>query len=352
MKVSNVNFMWGRVSSPFFIIKTYIFIFLFLIPSPGITQQWNEIWSDEFNNTSFDFNKWTHEIGTGNNGWGNNELQYYTNNLDNIFLDSGYLHIVARNQQISNSNYTSARIKTQGKFDFQYGKIEARIKVPTGQGLWPAFWMLGSNIVTESWPQCGEIDVMEHINHELKIHGTIHYDMWGHTYDGFYAFTDASLFHIYSIEWDQNKIVWFLDGVEYFSTDIGIGSVSREEFHNPFFILLNLAVGGNWPGAPDNSTTFPATMMIDYVRVYQKNSNIHNNNIESLINVFPNPASELLFVDLNSQLTKYYILNSQGVLLLEGSESEIDISKLNQGIYYIDISTDQNQSFKTTFIKN
>lgn len=247
----------------------HLLVFSLSLLSFTLAAQYQLIWSDEFNASSLDLNKWTPEIGQGNWGWGNNELQYYTATANNIVLDTGYLHIIALQQQIGTANYSSARIKTEGKFDFQYGKVEARIKVPMGQGLWPAFWMLGSNISTVSWPLCGEIDVMEHINNEMLIHGTHHYDNNGHVYQGDTIGTNPADFHIYSIEWTSDSIQWFLDGQLYFQTNIGAGSVSKTEFHAPFFLLLNMAVGGNWPGSPNTATAFPATMMIDYVRVYQ-----------------------------------------------------------------------------------
>ena len=227
------------------------------------------IWSDEFGGSALNLNQWTYDIGQGDWGWGNNELQYYTNSSSNVSVDNGYLNITALNEQFGSANYTSARIKSKGLFDFTYGKVEARIKVPVGQGLWPAFWMLGANIDNVSWPQCGEIDVMEHINNETIIHGTHHYNNNGHQYSGGSVSCVASEFQVYGIEWSPSSIQWFLNGVMFHETNIGDGSVSKEEFHEPFFFLINLAVGGNWPGPPNGLTQFPAVMQVDYVRVYQ-----------------------------------------------------------------------------------
>jgi beta-glucanase (GH16 family) len=227
------------------------------------------IWSDEFGGSELNLNQWTYDIGQGDWGWGNNEQQYYTNSSSNVSVENGYLNITAINEQFGAASYTSARIKSKGLFDFTYGRVEARIKVPVGQGLWPAFWMLGANIDNVSWPQCGEIDVMEHINNETIIHGTHHYNNNGHQYSGGSISCDANEFQVYSIEWSPSSIQWFLNGIMYYETDISSSSISKEEFHEPFFFLINLAVGGNWPGPPNGATQFPAVMQVDYVRVYQ-----------------------------------------------------------------------------------
>jgi beta-glucanase (GH16 family) len=187
-------------------------------------------------------------------------------------LDNGYLRITAKNEQFGSANYTSARIKSKGLFEFMYGRVDARIQVPIGQGLWPAFWMLGANIDDVSWPQCGEIDIMEHINTEALIHGTHHYNNNGHQYSGGSAVCNAGEFNVYSIEWSPLSIKWFLNDSMFYEADISSNSVSKEEFHEPFFFLINLAVGGNWPGSPNASTQFPSVMLVDYVRVYQENA--------------------------------------------------------------------------------
>ena len=324
-------------ASPFLChMKTLIFLFTFL-PLLGLSQ-YNLVWSDEFEGNTLNSNNWVHEIGNGNWGWGNNELQYYTDAQSNIFVDTGYLHIVAREESISGYNYTSARIKTQTLQNFTYGKIETRLKVPVDQGLWPAFWMLGENITSVGWPKCGEIDIMEHVNNELQIHGTIHFDMWGHTYKGDKEFTDASQFHVYAIEWDENNIKWFLDGVQFHSEYIGETSVSREEFHTPFFLLLNLAIGGNWPGSPDATTSFPATMMVDYVRVYQKTNEVIEIPKPSFT-IYPNPVKSALAVDTKNNFAEYQILSLNGRLLQEGTyHASIDVSELAVGAYLLQLT--------------
>ncbi|ADO56477.1 beta-glucanase [Paenibacillus polymyxa M1] len=230
----------------------------------------NLVWSDEFNGTSLNRSNWTPEIGTGSGGWGNNELQYYTNRAQNLQVTGGNLVITAQKEAYGGMNYTSARIKTQDLKKFTYGKVEARIKLPSGQGIWPAFWMLGSNISSVGWPKCGEIDIMERVNNNPSVNGTVHWDAGGHADFGRVSGNlDFSQYHVYSIEWDSKYIRWFVDGQQFNEFYIENGTGNTEEFQQPFFILLNLAVGGNWPGAPNNSTQFPSQMLVDYVRVYQ-----------------------------------------------------------------------------------
>lgn len=254
----------------------YLFLLFTLLISfvpTGTTSaapNWNLVWSDEFDGNSLNSANWTAEIGTGSGGWGNNELQYYTNRPQNLQVTGGNLVITAQRESYGGMNYTSARIKTQGLKNFTYGKVEARIKLPSGQGLWPAFWMLGSNITTVGWPKSGEIDIMERVNNNSFVNGTVHWDANGHAeYGRTSGNLDFSQFHTYSIEWDPNYIRWFVDGVQFNEFYIANGTGNTEEFQKPFFILLNMAVGGNWPGSPNASTPFPAQMLVDYVRVYQ-----------------------------------------------------------------------------------
>jgi beta-glucanase (GH16 family) len=242
---------------------------------PARAQNYQLVWSDEFDGTTIDNTKWTFETGAG--GWGNNEWEYYTNRTANAYVDSGRLVIKAIKESYAGSNYTSARMKTQGKISWKYGKIEARIKLPYGQGLWPAFWMLGDNISTVSWPKCGEIDIMEMIGStgagDRTTYGTAHWDNNGsHASYGLSKALASGRFaddyHIFSITWTSQKITWYLDNVQYCVIDITPTALAAA-FQKNQFILLNLAVGGNWPGYPDGTTVFPQTMMVDYVRVYQ-----------------------------------------------------------------------------------
>jgi beta-glucanase (GH16 family) len=215
------------------------------------------------------------------NGWGNNELEYYTNRTQNAHLQGGNLVITALAENFTGSDgvtrdYTSARLKTQGKFSQTYGRFEARIKIPYGQGLWPAFWMLGSNIDQIGWPNCGEIDIMENIGKEpAVVHGTIH----GPGYSGAQGIGSpyslpsgrfADDFHVYAVEWETNAIRFYVDGNLYATrTPAELPAKAQWVYNTPFFLLLNVAVGGGWPGNPDGTTVFPQTMTVDYVRVYE-----------------------------------------------------------------------------------
>ncbi|MDS0524344.1 RICIN domain-containing protein [Clostridium sp. SHJSY1] len=233
---------------------------------------WNLVWQDEFNQPLSSSN-WSYEIGNGSDGWGNKEQQYYTNRPQNIQVANGNLEITALKENYNGMNYTSARIKSQDLKSFTYGKVEARMKLPSGQGIWPAFWMLGQNMNSVGWPKCGEIDIMERVNNNPYVNGTVHWDANGHAdYGKTSGNLDFSQFHTYSIEWNKQYIRWFVDGVKYNEFYIENNTGNTEEFQKPFFLLFNLAVGGNWPGNPDSTTPFPAKMLVDYVRVYSAGS--------------------------------------------------------------------------------
>ncbi|MEZ4921272.1 MAG: family 16 glycosylhydrolase [Saprospiraceae bacterium] len=239
---------------------------------PGMTL----VWQDEFDQGALNGANWTHEIGTGQGGWGNNELQYYR--PENTYFDSDFLIIEAREENVGGSNYTSSRMVTKDKFEFQYGRVDIRAALPQGQGLWPALWMLGANIDDLGWPACGEIDIMEMIGSQPgRTHGTVHYgnDVGSHQYmggskalSGNAIFADE--FHVFSIIWEENRIEWLLDGVTFYVVDPSdIVAGQNWPFNEPFFFIFNVAVGGNWPGSPDGSTQFPQRMIVDYVRVFQ-----------------------------------------------------------------------------------
>ncbi len=244
---------------------------------------WKLVWSDEFNGTDGsapDSSKWGYDLGGW--GWGNNELETYTSRTQNSQQSGGNLVITAVNETFTGTdgiarNYTSARLLTKGKFTQQYGRIEARIKIPFGQGIWPAFWMLGSNIDTTPWPNCGEIDIMENIGKEpTTVHGTIH----GPGYSGAngiggpYSLSQGKFaddFHVYAVEWEPTAIRFYVDENLYKTiTPSDIPQGTTWAYDHPFFIILNVAVGGGWPGNPDGTTTFPQKMLVDYVRVYSK----------------------------------------------------------------------------------
>lgn len=229
------------------------------------------VWSDEFNGSSIDTSKWGYEIGTGSWGWGNNEQQYYTNRGENAYVSGGSLHIRAKRESYGGMNYTSARLNTKGKFSFTYGYVEARLALPSSQGIWPAFWMLGANIDEVEWPKCGEIDIMEAINAENKTYGTCHWDNNGHVeYGKSTSNFDITQYHTYGMQWDNQYIKMFVDGNKIYEIYIGNNSGGTDEFHRPFYLLLNVAVGGQWPGYSINDSAFPQEMKVDYVRVYQE----------------------------------------------------------------------------------
>ena len=249
-----------------------------LHPSPAAAQpapepSWVLDWSDEFDGATLDARIWVAEVG--GHGFGNNELQYYTARPENVRVSDGFLIIEARKEKYENRGYTSARIKTAGLKERTYGRYEARIKVPKGQGIWPAFWMLGSDIGTTGWPRSGEIDIMENIGKEPSIvHGTLH----GPGYSGEHAFGKPSVlagakyaddFHVFAVEWEPREIRWYRDGQLYHTARPEVVK-GDWVFEHPFFVLLNLAVGGYWPGYPDTTTVFPQRMVVDYVRVYKR----------------------------------------------------------------------------------
>jgi beta-glucanase (GH16 family) len=227
------------------------------------------VWSDEFNIAGApDGNKWGYDIGTGSNGWGNAESQYYTNRSQNVIIEGGILKIKALKENFSGSSYTSARLLTKDKFDFKYGRVEIKAKVPSGVGSWPAIWMLGGNINTVSWPACGEIDIMEHLGRDLnKIYATLHYPgrSGGNANGGTKTISNATTqFHIYGLEWSASSIKMTVDG----ETVHIVANSSAIPFNQNFFFIMNVAMGGNFAGAIDPAVT-GATMEVDYIRVYQ-----------------------------------------------------------------------------------
>lgn len=242
------------------------------------------VWSDEFDGAQLDPELWFFESGDGSQyglaGWGNNELQWYL--PDSAELNGGLLVITARNEVSNGRNYTSARINTRDRFAFRYGRIEARIRLPGGQGLWPAFWLMPQDDAYGSWAASGEVDIMEAVNlgvdNNNDVHGTIHYGgEWpnntftGNQYTVGSSATDE--FHVYAVEWDVDEIRWYVDDVMYAMQNMwsSTGGPFPAPFDQQFYILLNVAVGGNFPGSPDASTVFPVAMEVDYVRVYSGN---------------------------------------------------------------------------------
>ncbi len=259
----------------------------FAIPTTGYSTPtsyvgMDAVWADEFDGTSLDPSNWTPEIGRGSNGWGNNELQYYRK--ENTEVTDGYLVITAKKESFMGADYTSSRLITKDNQSFKYGRIDIRAVLPKGQGIWPALWMLGSNFSTVGWPKCGEIDIMEMVGgsptstgKNNTVHGTLHW------YDeiqsrnvctcvpgGSHILSSglfADKFHVFSIVWNETTITWYVDDVEFHV--INITPSHMTEFHEEFFFIFNIAVGGNWPGNPDGTTVFPQRMAVDYIRVFQ-----------------------------------------------------------------------------------
>lgn len=233
------------------------------------------VWADEFEGSTLNTGWWTHEIGNGQGGWGNNELQYYR--AENTYLQSGNLIIEARKENFGGFAYTSSRLVTKDKKSFKYGRIDIRAALPKGQGLWPALWMLGGNLSQAGWPACGEIDIMELVgNSPDRVHGTIHYgtSTSNHLQKGGSKVSSGTTpfydeFHVFSLDWQQDTIKWLVDDVEYFQVKASDLGAAAYPFNQDFFFIFNVAVGGNWPGSPDASTIFPQRMIVDYVRVFQ-----------------------------------------------------------------------------------
>ncbi len=245
-------------------------------PLPAQSLGQKLVWSDEFTNTGLpDSSKWKFDMG--GHGWGNNELQYYTNrDTQNAFVRNGVLLITARKQNKENRNYTSAKLTTRGIREFQFGRIEVRAKLPAGRGTWPAIWMLGANIKEAGWPGCGEIDIMEHVGYNKdSIFGTVHSAAYNHVKGtqkgkGVFIAEPYTQFHLYTIDWTAEKIDFLLDDKVYYSVQNEHLTTKEWPFSQPFYLILNLAIGGGWGGkmGVDNGI-FPAVMEVDYVRVYQ-----------------------------------------------------------------------------------
>ena len=278
MSKENLNTKWYMLAlSKFLLISALLFVVFSCSndEKQKVTNFNKLVMQDEFDiNGAPNSAIWNYNIGTGDNGWGNNELEYYTDSSENIKVVDGMLQITAKKETFMGSQYTSARILTKGLFEQKQGRFEARIKMPYGKGMWPAFWLLGANSDEVVWPQCGEIDIMEYKGQEPTItHGTVH----GPGYSGANAITKSydlindrfdTDFHIFGIEWGEKYINFYVDDVLY--NQITPDKVTGEwVYDHPFYIILNLAVGGNYVGSPNSATPFPQTMYVDYVRVYQ-----------------------------------------------------------------------------------
>ena len=241
--------------------------------------EWTLVWSDEFEGpagSAVDAAKWGFDVG--GHGWGNEQLEYNREGTPNASLDGeGNLAVTAREETYEGNTYTSARLLTKGKFDHTYGRIEARIKLPEGQGIWPAFWMLGADFEAVGWPDCGEIDILEYRGQEV---GTVHGSLHGPGYSGAtpisssYNLQDGGFhedFHVFGVTWDPGRIAWHVDGEVYaVATPASLPSGTKWVFDHPFFLILNVAVGGGFVGGVGPDTEFPQTMLVDWVRVYAR----------------------------------------------------------------------------------
>ncbi|MBN2348095.1 MAG: family 16 glycosylhydrolase [Bacteroidales bacterium] len=331
--------------------KIIYLIFIICFSAVGNAQDYQMVWADEFDLDTVNVSNWNFEIGNGNNGWGNNELQYYTSRPENAIIEEGKLVITAIKEVYNGYNYTSARMQTRNKAYWRYGRVEMRAKLPQGAGTWPAFWMMPQNQVygTSLWPDNGEIDIMEYVGYMPdKVHGTVHtYQNFGSsgvsnsiTYYGV-----ENDFHIYAIEWDPDTIRWYVD--EYL-----FGSYRRAgrdwqywPFDKEFYIILNFAVGGNWGGAEGvDESVFPQRYEIDYVRVYQKEYTDVETRVlqnENII-ISSNPVRDNLHLSGLEYLKEYSlsVADIYGKILISRnklckSTIDIDLFFLKAGIYFI-----------------
>lgn len=296
------------------------------------------VWEDEFEGSSLDLNNWNHEVNC--NGGGNNELQCYTSSTDNVSVADGKLTITAIEEDYLGHDYTSGRINTTGKFSFKYGKVEASLKLPYGQGMWPAFWMLPEDWVYGGWPNSGEIDIMELVGHEPnKVHGTVHtgppYNYLGNSYtlpSG--DFSDD--FHVFGVEWEENEIRWYVDGNLYSTltpSNIGPWAPFQEEFH----LLLNVAVGGNWPGSPNASTVFPQTMEAEWVRVYE---NIDDISIEGSESFVPNQSNTVYsFPNVDGASYSWSVPSGASIVSGQNTNSIVVDWACDPGVISLDLTT-------------
>jgi beta-glucanase (GH16 family) len=244
--------------------------------TPNSYPGWKISWADEFVGPEINTDIWTHEIGNGDNGWGNQELEYYTDAPENSRIEDGKLVIEARNDSWNGKEYTSARMITWHKKSMHYGRVDIRAKLPTGQGIWPALWMLGDNLDTKGWPACGETDIMELIgNQPSTSHATVHFGANGtHSYFGKQYSLNGEIFndrfHVFSLVWEFNQLWFYVDDILFYEFTSKETQGQPYPFNDPSFFLFNVAIGGQWPGDPDETTVFPQQMVVDYIRVFEK----------------------------------------------------------------------------------
>lgn len=318
-------------------------------------QNYQLVWSDEFDSETLNTDNWNYDIGNGSSGWGNNELEYYTSRPENIKLENGKLIITALYESYNGFNYTSARINTKHKAYFGYGRIEMRAKLPKGRGTWPAFWLLPEYVTYGSvyWPDNGEIDIMEYVGYQPSVvYGSVHTNK---NYAGnsitsqitYYGIEND--FHTYAIEWTYDTIRYYVDTYLYGSYKRLGRDWQYWPFDQNFFILLNFAVGGNWGGAQGvDNTIFPQTFEIDYVRVYDLGYHVGvtNNNLnESDIKLYPNPTTDYVDIQFKNNLSETFqvsVYDIQGRQVIpqsyyQNSKGTVNLSKLNAGIYFLKV---------------
>lgn len=340
-------------------------------------QEYQLIWADEFDGTELDLSKWEYQIGNGPpSGWGNNELEYYR--AENAVVKDGYLTIIAKKENYNGFNYTSARIRTKGKGDWKYGKFEIRAKMPVGKGLWPAIWMMPTDNVYGGWAASGEIDIMEYLGHDTtKVYGTLHYGgSWPNNKSSGKSYTLTSGFnndfHTFTLLWEEGKIQWLVDGKLYQTQTswYTAGANFPAPFDQRFHLILNLAVGGNWPGNPDNKTVFPQEFVVDYVRVYQKiSTDLKEGESQKTYDFFlgqnyPNPFNSQTIIDYrlsksgNVRLVLYDIYGQTARILVDKFQEPgtysvlLDASNLSSGIYTYCLNINGHYSNrKLVFIK-
>lgn len=379
----------SRMLKLFFLIfyPSIICCFL-LIPIWGVyAQDYELVWSDEFDGTSLDENKWEIMIGDGTDyslpsGWGNNELQWYTG--ENLSVKDGVLTVTAKKESRSGKDYTSSRIRTLKKGDWKYGRFEIRARLPEGQGIWAALWMMPTDDVYGGWAASGEIDIMEIIGHEPgTVHGTLHFGgKWPNNAHKGKSFELESGkfsedFHTFALDWRDGMIRWFVDDNHYQTQTSGNWHCESAGAANPnapfdqyFHLLINLAVGGNWPGSPDASTVFPQNLEVDYVRVYQeKTSNVQKSSSNSpegftMLQNFPNPfngSTQLRYFLQEDGDVRLSVYNPSGQLIESFVQEKqhagehtfrINLDSENSGVYIAQLTAGQHQSVKKLLLLN
>lgn len=354
--------------------KLYYLLFLVTLPLSLFAQEWELVWEDEFNGTELDTTKWSYQTGTGSEygltDWGNKELQYYRER--NVTVSDGMLHITAKRESFGGKGYTSGRIRTIGKGDWTYGRFEFRAKLPRGQGFWSAIWMLSTDEAYGGWAASGEIDIMENIGKEpITVHGTLHYGApWPYNQSKGAAYETSGWpfsreFYTYALEWEEGEMRWYVNNQLYQTLGEGDWDSRGHDFPAPFdkrfHLLLNVAVGGDWPGNPDGTTEFPQEMVVDYVKVYGDAATGVETNSEpmdfDLKQNHPNPVSEEAVITYTLPSHEHVILEvfdslGRKVLTLmdqpcdPGSHHiKIESGSLNPGLYsYRMLAGDQSAS--------